>query len=91
MSRRDRYHNPGPVPVREVTFVRAIPGMAEQFRKAVPAEFWGREGNAAVVSCVCGTSTRVEGLTSCRCDRFFLFTGREVRVARYPDWRPEAA
>lgn len=69
----------------------ATPGLLGQFAKQVPGEFWTQtDYQQATVACPCQTDTVVPlGVpTSCACDRFFLYTGRELRVARYPAEEP---
>jgi hypothetical protein len=64
---------------------RAIPHLHEQFARHVPPEFWALVEDAAEVCCPCGHTPRVPYAipTACDCDRWFLYEGRGVRVARY--------
>jgi hypothetical protein len=76
--------------------VRRIPALAIPFTKVVPEEFW-RAGalGMAELRCSCG----VKGIqlvagepVGCECGRWFLFTGRSVRVAVFeedPDYVEE--
>lgn len=66
--------------------IAAVPGLAGEFKLEIPGEFWNEDGDAAVVACPCGHEPVCELAipTECDCDRFFLWTGDSVRVARYP-------
>jgi hypothetical protein len=73
-----------------MTFMRAIPGLASQF-KPIPDEFWSNDVNsegytAAVIACPCGEEPTVEvgSLAECQCERFFLNLGARVLVANSP-------
>lgn len=68
------------------TFLRAIPGLAAQFKKEVPASHFENEK----VGCPCGGETELgRGITSCRggCNRYFLHIGhgRVVVAGPYAD------
>lgn len=66
------------------TYLRVVPGLASRFRKQVPATYWTAGDDAADVRCVCGTTTHCQYAlpTPCSCDRWFLYDGVGVRVAR---------
>lgn len=68
-----------------VAFCRAMPQIAVQFRRMIPSSFWIVDGDVAEVSCPCGHTPRIEHMIphECDCDRFFLYDGQNVRVARY--------
>lgn len=95
---------PGRRPPRRfsaLTWFQALwPGIAHEFEKAVPDEFWTweewdgehEEERVALVACMCGEETRVEqnGTAICGgedCGRVFLLVGETIRVAKY---EPEA-
>lgn len=82
-----------------LAFMRAIPGLRDQFSE-VPPEYWAEDVTAegmfscAVVSCPCGQSPSVEigTLGSCPgCPRIFYYTGRAVLVANSPKTHPRQA
>lgn len=63
---------------------RAMPQIAVQFARTIPAEFWTMiEADVAEVCCPCGNSPHVPKLvpTECACPRFFLYDGTNMRVA----------
>jgi hypothetical protein len=69
-----------------VQCLRAVPHLHEQFLTRIPPEFWTLvEEGVAEVCCPCGHSPRVPYAipTACECNRWFLYEGRGVRVARY--------
>lgn len=65
-------------------FVRAIPGLAGEFR-AVPESYWTPAGDSATVRCPCGqeVSVAAERSASCQCERVYLFS-RRLLVANSP-------
>ena len=70
---------------------RAVPGMAAQFRREVPGDFWSKDTKedgtpVAVISCPCGQEPLVEPgrMTECECERFYVHLGNSVRVANSP-------
>lgn len=79
-----------PRPFRWSTFFQAVPQMREEFDREVPGEFWNidvaEDGltSIAMIACPCGESPQVEILrmNECDCGRFYLNTGRTVRVCR---------
>jgi hypothetical protein len=77
-----------------MSFMRSIPSFAAQWSR-IPADYWqqdlGPDGyTVAVVACPCGEDARVQvGLSlEHACDRFYFFTGDEVRVANSPRREP---
>jgi hypothetical protein len=79
-----------------VVLFRAFPGLNEQFRLPVPPEHAPGLSDAStrltghVVDCVCGSRTGIlvaGDLVGCPggCGRWFLATGRLVRVARFEE------
>lgn len=73
-----------------LTMCRAAPGLAEQFGRKIPAEFWSLDGNVATVACPCGEEPRSEeGIpVGCGCDRSYLYDGQSVRIAGGPKGEP---
>lgn len=69
-----------------LTMARAVPGLAEQFAKKIPSEFWTLDDQTAIVSCPCGETPESEvGVpSSCSCDRIYLYDGEAVRVTYAP-------
>jgi hypothetical protein len=93
---RDRLGRRQPRKLSVFTFLRAIPGLAVQFRD-IPEDFWALDVNdegysEAAISCPCGATPRVElgTLQECSCERFFLFVGTKVMVANSPASRQRA-
>lgn len=80
----------GPEKIDFITLCRALPQIAVQFATVVPAEFWMVDGGAAQVRCPCGHAPAVPRMVpaECACDRFFLYDGTKVRVARYETTAP---
>lgn len=69
-------------------FARAIPGYASQYTGRVPPAFYFQVSVEEVdVACPCGHVPRCYWMVpkECECDRFFVYTGRDVRVANGPD------
>lgn len=68
-----------------MTICRALPQIAMQFQTVAPREFWTREADQATVSCPCGAATVVMTSmpTECACERWFLYDGHKLRVARF--------
>lgn len=67
-------------------FLQSVPGLAEQFKTVVPAEFWQQmKDDLAAISCPCGESPDLPPgrVVECQCNRFYLWTGPQVRVAKY--------
>lgn len=68
---------------------RSVAGLADQFVE-IPAEFWSEdieeERRVALVSCPCGETpaAAVGVLEACACHRYYLYTGKAVRVANRP-------
>lgn len=65
--------------------VLRIPALAIPFTKTVPAEYWHAVAvGMAELRCTCGVK-RIQLFagepTGCGCGRWFLFTGKSVRVA----------
>lgn len=72
--------------------MHGMPALAAQFQTVVPPEFWALTGeNEVTIACPCGEEPVIHRAspTECGCDRFFLYTGDSVRVARYPGWKDE--
>lgn len=74
-----------------MTWLRALPGLAERFSREVPGEYWvpdvDGEERIGVISCTCGATpkARENRLTPCEgenCGRVFLLLGESMRVAR---------
>jgi hypothetical protein len=64
---------------------RAIPGYASQYTGRVPPEFYAQVSVEEVdIACPCGNTPRCYWMVPkrCNCDRFFVYTGGDVRVAR---------
>jgi hypothetical protein len=65
-------------------FARAIPGYVDQFTGRVPPNFFVLTDEGVVdVACPCGATPSCEFMapTACVCDRTFVYTGGDVRVA----------
>lgn len=79
-----------PIAPRVISFAgycHAILGLHQQFLTIIPPQFWTLAvDGVAEVCCPCGHAPMVPYAipTSCECDRWFLYDGRGVRVARYP-------
>jgi hypothetical protein len=77
--------------LRRVSFAvmaRAIPRLHEQFLTRIPAGYWTViEEGVVQVRCPCGHKPLVPYAipTPCACERWFLYEGRGVRVARYAE------
>lgn len=76
-------------------FIRAVPGLATQFDRKVPDEFWSVDAledrtPVAVIACPCGKEPIIPlgSCVECDCERFYLYLGSTIRVANSP--RPEA-
>lgn len=70
-----------------LSLMRALPQIAVQFQRKIPDEFWTLAGDDEVtVCCPCGHSPDATRMlpVQCDCDRWFLYDGDVVRVARYP-------
>lgn len=79
---------PAPERVGLGLFLRSIPGLAARFERVVPDEFVVQTGEGELeVACPCGETPVVTPgkLVSCRCERWFLYDGRAVHVARAED------
>jgi hypothetical protein len=76
-----------------ISVFRAFPWLIRAFKTTVPDEYWSSyrdeetDEEVAVVNCGCGSVARAGGATfaECRCGRFFLFLGDQVRC-----FKPEA-
>jgi hypothetical protein len=69
--------------------LQRFPGLAGEFRRIVPPEFWTKAGSsAAAVACPCGVeeppTVTLNQTVTCVCDRAYLYTGEHVRVAFSP-------
>jgi hypothetical protein len=79
---------------QRITFalaLRSIPGLAAEFRRAIPADFWSLDGKRAIVACPCGEeepAVELGATATCKCERAYLYTGDTVRVAFSPSNRP---
>lgn len=72
-----------------LSYMRAVPGLAAQFSRLVPEEYWSMAAGSddrVTVTCPCGTETVATygQPVECDCERFFLFDGLVVRVANSP-------
>lgn len=70
-----------------ITICRALPQLAVRFQTVIPDQFWTRaddDRNAVEVYCPCGHSPTILSMipTACECDRWFVYDGHRVRVAR---------
>lgn len=66
--------------------MRAVPGLAQQFSRQIPGEFWTLVGSELVeVACPCGVTpaARLGIPVTCECSRVYLYTGEQVRVAAW--------
>lgn len=88
-SLRPRFRNLRPLTSERM--LMAVPGVLAEFGKEIPGEYWSQDGDAAVISCPCGAEPAVTightlkcpgGEKEPDCNRWFLYAGREVRVAR---------
>lgn len=71
--------------------MQAVPGLAAQFVRKIPPEFWTVVGNElAEVACPCGVTpaARLGVPATCECARTYLYTGEHVRVAGGPKVAP---
>jgi hypothetical protein len=80
-----------PTKMNLVWLFRAVPGLAEQFNREVPGEFFTTDTlddgtPVAVISCPCGEQPKppLGGMTECACERFYLNLGKRIRVANTP-------
>lgn len=88
---RDRLGRIIPHKIGWVTWFRAIPGLAEQFRE-VPGTFWEAGPDVdgtkvAEVACPCGQPVKVPTTEDRACDgchRLYLYTGSRVLVGYLP-------
>lgn len=83
-----------PARLNWISFARAIPGLAQRYTHAVPAEFVHIERRRpATVSCVCGVQLEVPDLATRRCDcgRDFAKLGDQVLVAPAVEGQEEDA
>jgi hypothetical protein len=67
--------------------MQAVPGLAAQYKRKIPAEFWSITAPELVdVACPCGETpaARLGIPKECVCERFYLYTGEHVRVAGGP-------
>lgn len=90
---RDKLGRVTPHRLNVVGLARAVPGLLAQFTEVLPHERWRRYQGEARVKCPCKADDevlppsarpslepgRVRGCDDC--DRVFLFTGQEVRIA----------
>lgn len=81
-----------------IHFLRAVPGLAAQFKRKVPGEFWTTDAlddgtPVATIACPCGEqpTVRLGACEECRCERFYLSTGTTIRVANSPQDRALSA
>lgn len=88
----DLLGRPQPHRLNAISFTEAIPGWLARYDKRVPDEFFSLDRDddeqVAVIACPCGDTPRVPvgGVRGCDgCDRSFVFTGRDVLVARKGD------
>jgi hypothetical protein len=71
--------------------MEAVPGLAAEFVRKIPAEFWTLVGSElAEVACPCGETpaARLGIPATCECARTYLYTGEHVRVAGGPKAAP---
>jgi hypothetical protein len=71
--------------------MQAVPGLAAQYKRKIPAEFWSVAAQELVdVACPCGETpaARLGVPKECACERFYLYTGESVRVAGGPHAAP---
>lgn len=78
---------------RRLSFVMmadGVPGLATQFSRTIPAEFWSLDGSTATIACPCGEEPRSEDGCPivCACERAYLYDGQDVRVAFGPNHEP---
>lgn len=95
-NRVDNIGRQQPTEFNLVWAFRAVPQMAEQFKRRVPDSFTANEveedGTPVItVACPCGESPRVRlaSIHECKCERFYLGLKSEVRVANSPVADPE--
>lgn len=80
--------------MESIGFLRAVPHALSFFDKVVPEEFWtedielGAESPRILISCPCGEQPEMHfklrsfSIPECRCGRFFLHDGKNVRCGR---------
>lgn len=71
--------------------MQAVPGLAAQFTRKIPTEFWSLSAAELVeVACPCGDTpaARLGIPATCECARTYLYTGEHVRVAGGPKVTP---
>lgn len=67
--------------------LQAVPGLAAQFQRTIPTEFWAvAEHELVQVACPCGVTpaARLGIPKTCGCARTYLYDGGNVRVAGGP-------
>lgn len=81
-----------PTKLNSIWAIRAIPGLARQFERKVPSEFWSQDADdeglpIAIIACPCGEEPQLRpaGMHVCECDRMYLSLGPEIRVGNSPD------
>lgn len=86
MQPKDRLGRQQPHRLRFVNFLEAMPWMAQVFTKEVPQDHLVFKDISVTVNCHCGHQTKVDigNMKRCECGRYFLHTGRSVKVAFSP-------
>lgn len=74
-------------PLRHVSFASALvtPSLAVPFERTIPGSFWSQvDDGTAEVACPCKATPNLPLAIPqpCECERVYLYTGTEVRVAR---------
>lgn len=92
-ERRRRGYRTEPRRLDFLTMAQAVPGLAEQFSRRVPPEFWNLDRRVAVIACPCGEEPAAEFAVpaTCECGRAYLYDGECVRVAFSPAKEPVAS
>lgn len=83
---RDRLGRLVPHRLNMVTFMRAIPGFASQFR-TVPERFYVGEKAKATINCPCGELVEADtgAMTTCDgCERIYVWLVRRLVVGNSP-------
>lgn len=88
---RDRENRVIPHQLETAGILKALPGLLGFFERRVPPEFWieadlGAGSMQITIACRCGAEPvltfglRSYSIEECRCGRFFMYAGGEVRV-----------
>ena len=86
MQPRDAVGRVQPHGLRFANFLQAMPWMMRVFTRNVPSEHLEFRDIRVTIACPCGERPSVDigNMKRCECGRYFLHTGRSVKVAFSP-------